>query len=428
MPKTEDLKEIFEQIFKAYKLSGSLGQVIPRYKRKAPWVIFSEPEEDPGILGKDATYARQYLEWIKTQRTAATAKALLHSFLFYYPKQFPTFEMWRDGIFSVINKSKNAQLALVYEKCKRFYLLADNGPKEFSKLLANSDEVPANVLSAAGLTGQLEVQGFMIDAYVSLLKHLYEKLMTGKQQTKILNNVIKLSVEQKYGRYELRYKSLIKHMADAMLLPFAEARAFPQHKNTIENLFLKCLGDPRIVKTGWIQVSEKSKQVMMSWLVKQTLELFFKILDESADNIWEYRKAFWGAYYKRGYINNAWAILGKDATYIAQRIGDKNLAYGQLSGAYTRNQSVLLLKIGPFVVAEWSHNGKCRIWRDTDDRYNKIPRFYEATIPYDANALRTWADFDQVHHASSHGTWQSKIETYIRRQTNIRIHQSEYMP
>jgi hypothetical protein len=396
--------------------------------RKAPWVIFSQPDEAPGLLGKDTAYTKQYLEWIKTQKTAFATKTLLYSFLLHYPMQFPTFGTWRKGLYSAINSSKNKRLALVYEKCKLYYFLDDDGPKKFSTLLADTEHGPASMLSAAGIKGQLENQGFMIEAYIRLLEILYKKLSTGNQQTKILNNVIRLSVQRKNGQYDLRYKTAVKHLADAMLLPFSTGKAFPQHRKTIENLFLQSLGDPRITKTGWIQVSEPSKQVMMNWLVKQTLELFFKILDESADKIWEYRKAFWSAYYQKGYISDAWAILGDDASIIGRRIGDRKIAYGRLSGAYSRNQSVLLLRIGQFVVAEWSHNGKCRIWRDKNDKLTRIPKFHQVRPPYDASDLRAGADFEQVHHASPYGNWQGKIETFIRQHTNMRVYNSEYMP
>ena len=86
------------------------------------------------------------------------------------------------------------------------------------------------------------------------------------------------------------------------------------------------------------------------------------------------------------------------------------------------------MQISDFIIAEWSHNGKCRIWKNTEGSKYEVPKLYNTLIPYDAMELRMGASFEQTHHASEHGTWQNKVEYFIRQHTNIKISFSEYMP
>ncbi|MBK6906521.1 MAG: hypothetical protein IPH08_05285 [Rhodocyclaceae bacterium] len=101
---------------------------------------------------------------------------------------------------------------------------------------------------------------------------------------------------------------------------------------------------------------------MLRWFAGETLAHFFNLLSRTADDIWEYRKKFWTAYYQRGAISEAWFALGP----IAQALGrQQKLQFGDLSRA-AQNQSVLIMKLGSFIVAEWSHSGACRFWNEND--------------------------------------------------------------
>jgi hypothetical protein len=85
------------------------------------------------------------------------------------------------------------------------------------------------------------------------------------------------------------------------------------------------------------------------------------------------------------------------------------------------DQAVLLLSIGDLIVADWSHNGRLRIWR----KGNREAPEFSAPV-YSAIELRKDSDFDTVHIPAD--GWQSKAENYIRRYTGIKIAEHEYLP
>ena len=82
---------------------------------------------------------------------------------------------------------------------------------------------------------------------------------------------------------------------------------------------------------------------------------------------------------------------------------------------------MLLLSIGDLVIADWSHNGRLRIWR----RGNKRAPDFNLDA-YLATDLRADSDFETVHLPPD--GWQGKTEVHIRRHTDIRLSEAEYMP
>jgi hypothetical protein len=167
---------------------------------------------------------------------------------------------------------------------------------------------------------------------------------------------------------------------------------------------------------------------MLRWLAKASLEQFLRVVDHTvriARHQWPHRRGFWGAYIARGYVTDAWVVFGRDGQAYAERLAretqDKGMAeFGCLTGA-NADQSVLLLRIGDLVVADWSHNGTLRIWHRESER---APKFYDPR--YEARALRGSCDFDTPHDAYLH--WQQRARDYIRRETNIQMQLSEFIP
>jgi hypothetical protein len=128
------------------------------------------------------------------------------------------------------------------------------------------------------------------------------------------------------------------------------------------------------------------------------------------------------AYYRKGAITEAWFALGSTAWSMGKRLKERipGLDFADLYQAQG-NQSVLLMKLDNFVVAEWSHSGKCRIW-DSD---NKVaPKLYMRT--YEAPDLRLTSLHDQTHYSSSNGTWQREIADFIRKKTGITVAQKDW--
>ena len=127
---------------------------------------------------------------------------------------------------------------------------------------------------------------------------------------------------------------------------------------------------------------------------------------------------------------DAWVAFGSKgrryARELAQQLKDEKLSrkllrYGALNRPSESSQATLLLKIGNLVVVDWSHNGKVRIWRESDIN---IPEFGEPQ--YHASHLRLSCAFERPHLPPT--GWQAPVHDFIRRHTRITIPAREYMP
>ncbi len=387
-PSKFDLDQLYKLISSHFRNKKELDGLKLRDKRRIPWVLFTYPTDDPGRLAEDRSFFKSFMGWILTELKPGCISTLLFVFLREYPVRLSTFHQWRKGLISCLNKSLSPRIVLIRKKYARYDLLTENGPQWFADHLLKSDAPVDSLFKDAGLTGQLENQGFSNVVYNKILQRIFGELSTGKQISNLLNRFFSyLYIEDENGR-RLRSESGTKGLAEAFLLPYVDDKAHPEHQKKIQAFLVDAMGDPRVSRTRWAGVDQRAMEVMYGWLVGATLDVFFSILDRTADKIWFYRKAFWNAYYKKGHIRHVWAVLGRDAISIAKQMDDQKTTYGELSRSYTRNQSVLLLRIGDLVIAEWSHNGKCRIWKDTEQNQSVIPRLYNAISPYVADSLR----------------------------------------
>ena len=241
----------------------------------------------------------------------------------------------------------------------------------------------------------------------------------------------------KLGRLSVVKSDLRIPFANALLGCWVGQKPPDTLKNTLVDFFISNYGDPRFqnhLHYQWDGVSTQAKGVILNWLTGDTLRGFMKLLQRTADDIWQYRQKFWMAYYERGYIDEAWMALGDNAQWMAQslKIDQKGMGFGLLEGGAASNQSVLLLKIGGLVFTEWSHNGSLRAYKDGSPQ---APSLYQRT--YHGADLRAATSLDfhdaanmnpELRHMNSEGgTWQRKARDFIRRRTNVYINDAEIL-
>jgi hypothetical protein len=113
-------------------------------------------------------------------------------------------------------------------------------------------------------------------------------------------------------------------------------------------------------------------------------------------------------------------------------------AYGKLKDG-DRGQSALLLRIGPLVISEFTHNGKLRAW---PAEWRNAPRLGQDT--YRCKDLRRkcllfptdpWtgqggsSDGSGLRHDSANtGKWQRSAAALIERQAKIRVTGADWQP
>ena len=186
-----------------------------------------------------------------------------------------------------------------------------------------------------------------------------------------------------------------------------------KRKNYIEDI--KCtvyelLGDPRIrskkMYRKWEMVDNKTKRIFIRWVSQYDLNLFFKIIDATAqDGMWRAREFFWGQYVPK--MKRTWVALGSESEILVNSMTKgETLSYGKLKNGVTKDQSCFICEIGDYIYIEWSHNGMLRVWHKSACPFDIGDEFISG------NAVRNSSSkIEEWRHL---GDWQSKVARFIR--------------
>ncbi len=391
---------------------ASLGNRDWRYGVQLLW----DPA-DP--VGEDSTIVERILGWVKERSSRSSYRLLISAYL-------QGFKSDRAGIRKAaqVLRSGLEKLPVPWgDRHKQFRLFEpDEAPKFIAAaVLSRTGSVRAS-LADMGLSG-VRIFGLPAESYLVALQLLKAGCVETHPNLKHLDSILDWSEENG----QLTYPSAKNALLEVILSIWLDRPPPPaQYKEIISAFVLRVFKDPRIEKRHWNGTPDSAQKVMKRWLTQVALEQFIKILDETAvEKQWQYRSAFWMSYFNQGYIQEAWVLFGPQALGLARSAFGKDVSYGILRGGLgvQPDHSVLLLRIQNLIIADWSHNGTCRVWIDGNE---KVPNFYlhAMTRPQ----LVDGADFSQPHHYSVGGTWQRGVESFIRKKTGIRIGSGEYMP
>ena len=305
----------------------------------------------------------------------------------------------------------------------------DKAPSRLAEK-AMAAESPVDFLSSMGFERSHESARLAGYAFLKTLQWLEQALRRAPSTGPILKVTswgMKEVRELRYSKPDIRGK-----LAETLLLPWTTHDPQPDVKDCIERFLLDNYRDLRINRHLWNGVREEAQQVMRRWLTKRSLDWFLTVVDETTTkpdvkHMWPSRRKLWNAYYRRGYMQEAWVVFGRVGTACATEMaskGSKNraseLSFGRLqSRGISSEHAVLLMRIGDLTIADWNFNGKCHMWRTRND---KAPPLYR--LEYDRSDLTNGSDFQQIHHQ---GIWQKPIYDFIRDHTGASMHVSDYM-
>ncbi|MBQ3433656.1 MAG: hypothetical protein IJG24_01270, partial [Selenomonadaceae bacterium] len=248
-------------------------------------------------------------------------------------------EQLRQQLLSSVRNVDSVSLKKTF--AARDNLFGDRRFDNMTKLFAQRLSVEGS-LASIGLSNFYKASNFIQAA----LKIFFRTNMPPATQFKLLEEL-----DADYNAY----RNIFPAVADA-LIQTVNRSGFGKEQ-CIET-FYKRLDDPRFGygRIKWKEVSPKSKDIFSHWLSAEDLEIFFEIVNATAqDKQWKYREKFWRAYLPR--IVKTKIFLGYDAKRLAAQIkGKVDLKNGDLKGA-TANQSVFVFQIGRYIFSEWSHNG-----------------------------------------------------------------------
>ena len=151
---------------------------------------------------------------------------------------------------------------------------------------------------------------------------------------------------------------------DALLLPWATDDPGSDIKTLLEMRLVRAYGDPRGKTAGaWSACSGGSRDVMLRWLARATLQVFFDIVTQAdGSHMWADRKRFWRDLDEEGLVTQAWFALSTVGMDIARRLDHKregialSCAENRSLNPQDRQKCLLMMCIDGRWIVEGSHN------------------------------------------------------------------------
>lgn len=230
----------------------------------------------------------------------------------------------------------------------------------------------------------------------------------------------KLPLAQKYEMFrEIREDEGVSHsvfptVANALIpqIDTLSPKEQAAYKKDAMDAFYRLLGDPRfgIESIRWNAVSDDTRRIFLHWLAENDLELFFKIIKETAvDRMWSERKKFWKRYLP--HISETKVFFGTRALEYARSLDGMYMRYGELKGVDPKH-SIFVFRMGRFTFVEWSHNGALRVWMESDARF-----FFQTNELHRNDVVYARREAEWYHR----GDWQSKVQSWIRKHCGINV-------
>lgn len=413
----EEIGEIdVSKIAKAV-MSGSISQLRFRERRHlSHYILHKEFSE------YNPKFARAVIESESGKKTFC--RALFNAWLVSFPKD----RSLRDKPLSkLIRATLRSNIEKLRDRQKRahdiFKVLEKNPPfKELSKSIL-TNKIDLESLELVKFSNGRSAGDFAWVLIVELAAHMKRGRFNEQEYEKYIELVAPSEVIDETSK------------ASALIGIVYPVREHPPEHDLIKkarSVIEKNFVDPRAEVGEWpfipeILGGEKARneciEQVKKWEIFQSITLFFHIMEKAiggdSKHQWPERRKLWLQYFTKNTVSDAWVVLGSKAAGVAARLklkGDeevKQLKWGELSGG--GDQSVLLLKIGRLTIAEWSHSGACRFWKDSDRQGPQLHRSY-----YSPQGIRTENEnnIEKVIH-DDRVDWQGKIKQNIKTHTGI---------
>lgn len=429
IPPPPDLSSMGERVYRACvnRSLSELPDLRSSIKRKIPYAMWLDRNRDIHTTRHVVNWYYENLEGLEVDSTTRTKRLLapmFHTYVAKFNRESRDFQYLAENLQSLAKQcgAQGSTVLRLSELQDRFDFFQPDrvGTSVAKAFLASANDTWSvdRWFESIGLWAGFKSSTLGIEIYLGALRLPTETYRTKKN--------VDVLIRWTEGLGKILSSDTKARLASALLKPWVSEDPDPELKKQIGDFCVSTLGDPRFEGFAWTQVDENSRAVILRWLTGRTLDIFFDVLRHTADTIWRHRQDFWSDYYKRGYISEAWAVLGPDAhRYVRSKFQGADLSYGRLSGQYDEAQSVLMMRMGDLLFCEWSHNGKLRV---APMETKGLPTMYKKTF-YDATELRfdslpfrshTGVDhFGLTHFQSESRGWQTTAARFIRSRLGI---------
>jgi hypothetical protein len=304
--------------------------------------------------------------------------------------------------------------------------------EQLARLALDQRTSVQNVFEEAGVSGPLLGGEFVRAAHDEGLKIISKATVSAGSEHVLTIRRWSLRADQR-----LMFENSKAEVARAIVHPFGDRIPALAERDMVLSFITSQFGDPRVSSGKWIGMDDVAR-VLRRWLIGQSLRQFLDVVDRIApDHMWKYRRAFWQAYYEADLLLNAWVVFGPDGAEQAKRAFGKDTPFGRFRTGGRRQilpgHAVLLLDFGPCIVADWSHSGRCNIWRNNDftrPRTFNAPSYMsddiERALPKDSTERNLNRHGIFSHHGSANYVWQNRVAERLHELIGVRVPQTAY--
>ncbi|OCW57067.1 EH signature domain-containing protein [Hoeflea olei] len=396
-----------------------------RRARDGAWCLW---ETSPAIAAYEPVLER-YLRQLEALADKRASRSLCNAYL-------NQFRPDRPGLQQVSRTLETVSLVAgdPYNGLQRDLQLFSlpQGPDNMGARALRERRTPIELLRSLGVSGAMSLQGGFVEPCVgaALERLVHDR---GLRPEARLDFVKALAIDPAKGA--LLFPRLKALVANALLLPYIEDTPPDDIRAQTLSLLRKAIGDPRSHGAEWRSMEEAAR-IARRWLTKQSIDHFLEVVDRVAlDRMWRWRRKFWNAVFEtrgqdgQSIVEEAYVVFDDVGYDRARQMGIEDLTVGRFlrgGGNVQAGQSVLLLRIGRMVIAEWSHNGRVRIWSDA--KRDGAPRLYQKS--YSAAELKSgrsyYPDWERAHMSPETLSWQDAVADKLYDLIRIRIPQSRY--
>jgi EH_Signature domain len=337
----------------------------PKDLKRAPWILWRGEPAAIGFAG--------LLDMVVGQaaRSSRTLRYLIEAWLRDFSPDSPGIAQAGEAIRRLLADSTDPRFDGWRAADRSFQLFdARHGPAALAGVLLSGSHPVVDMLEAAELADAARaISGYLRAVQSEVLTRLSAGL-TGPGAGELLARACVFLSHGDGLRFDDKRADIAHALCQPWLTPQSRA-ADSGVQRPLQDFLMARIGNPQLRPGRWIG-AEREAALVRQWLARASLRVFFDLIsdhahaspDQGHKSQWKYREAFWSACLRKRLIDDAWLALGAKVHASARAKQDLGSAFGRLQGpGASGDQSVLLLRIGPLVFAEWSHNGPLRAWK-----------------------------------------------------------------
>lgn len=406
-------KKIREKVF-----AGGWDDITNREWRIIPSCLWGE---EPYLADHETIFEKIHVHYSKRNNGIRQINRLIGEYFYHYSPDKRNLHKLGNMIKRLIEDNSQAQ-----EWMKKLFLFDPSKAHiDLAEVLMTNDYPISDVLSAIyEKWSKGNAVPFFANVFKELCKQSTRLTKLDEGHKNLLKEMMTWAIDEEND--VLRYEVNRGELADALLCPFAQHNQESEFADRILKFMLKHYDDPRLHEGKWIGVSDSARSLMLQWLSKRSLDQFFHVVGRVAKaSHWKYRRQFWKCYLN--YDMEVWVVFADLCQNFSRRVFGEELKYGKFNGGSPQsNHAVLIMRIDSLIIADWSHDGACRMYSVNDPR---APKMYEDSYKVsDLNSISRHESGYFRHHNTRDNPyfWQPRFAQYIHNKTGIFIDEREY--